>query len=87
MAESKKTTRDKQQSVDIAVIMEKTERMESDIQEIKVDLKSLPEKLDEHYVSKNQFEARFEPVRNIVYGMVGFILLAFLGAMSTLIIR
>ena len=57
--------------------------MENDLKYIKQDISEVKVKLDEHYVTK----AEFDPVRNIVYGMVGVILLAVIGALVTLVVR
>lgn len=57
--------------------------MENDLKYIKQDISEVKIKLDEHYITK----AEFEPVRNIVYGMVGVILLAVIGALVTLVVR
>jgi hypothetical protein len=47
-----------------------------DTAEIKVDIKSLSEKIDKNYLTCKQFNAEFSPVRNIVYGLVGIVLTA-----------
>lgn len=47
-----------------------------DTEEIKVDIKSLSEKIDKNYLTCKQFNAEFSPVRNIVYGLVGLMLTA-----------
>lgn len=63
--------------------------IKKDIQEIKYnqheymgELKALRQELRDTYVSKEQFE----PVKSVVYGMVGFIMLAFLGAIVSLVL-
>ena len=60
-----------------------TTLIKNDIEYIKVDIEDINIKLDSHYVTKEQFE----PVRNIVYGMVGIILVAVIGALITLVVR
>ena len=59
-----------------------TTLIKNDIEYIKVDIEDINIKLDSHYVTR----AEFDPVRNIVYGMVGVILLAVIGALITLVI-
>lgn len=59
-----------------------TTLIKNDIEYIKVDVEDINIKLDSHYVTR----AEFDPVRNIVYGMVGVILLAVIGALITLVI-
>ncbi len=53
-----------------------------DIKEIKNDIKEIKEMLDEKFVTRIEFT----PIKSIVYGMVGFILLAFLAAIVGLVI-
>lgn len=53
-----------------------------DIEYIKEKVKHIDDKLTSSYVTRNEFV----PIKNIVYGMVGTILLAVLGALMTLII-
>ena len=59
-----------------------TTLIKNDIEYIKTDVEDINAKLDSHYVTK----AEFDPVRNIVYGMVGVILLAVIGALVALVI-
>lgn len=66
-----------------AQLMEQTMcEIKKDIAEIKQDVKDLINSLDGKYVSRIEFK----PVQSVVYGMVGFILLAVLGAIVSLII-
>lgn len=62
-------------AVDIARIGEKVIYIQKTVTEMN-------DKLDAHYVTKDQFE----PVRNLVYGMVGIILTAVVVAIIKLII-
>jgi hypothetical protein len=45
-------------------------------------IKSINKKLDESFVTKDEFD----PVRNVVYGLVGMLLVAVLGAIVKLVI-
>lgn len=45
-------------------------------------LDSVDEKLNSHYVSKEEFE----PIKKVVYGLVGLILIAVAGAVVSLVI-
>ncbi len=60
----------------IAVILSKVTRIEEDIKDVN-------DKLESNYVTQDQFE----PVKNIVYGMVASILLAVVGAIIALVLR
>lgn len=51
----------------------------NDFREFKEEI----EKLLSNYVTVQEFR----PVKNIIYGMVGFILLAFIGSIATIIIK
>ena len=53
-----------------------------DIDYIKKKLDHIDEKLDKHYVTKEEFL----PIRNIVYGMVGLILISVTTALLALVI-
>lgn len=60
----------------IAVILTKVGYLEVGFQEIKV-------LLEKDYVTQDEFE----PIRRVVYGMVGLVLLSVLGAIVALVIR
>lgn len=55
----------------------------NDISYIKQDIAEIKEKLEHNYVSKEEFT----PVRNIVYGLVGILGLATVGAILKLILK
>lgn len=57
--------------------------IELNIEYIKEEVIKVVEKVDKDYVTKTEFT----PVRNIVYGMVGVILVAVLGALLKFIIK
>lgn len=81
--------------------------VESDVEEIKRDVKELDKKVADTYLTiksfeeqfipvrnnmdkfltKEAFELAFKPVKNIIYGMVGAILLAVLSAMLFLVLK
>lgn len=50
---------------------------------IQRDISQINQKLDHNYVTKEEFA----PVKTLVYGMVGLILTAVVGALITLVIR
>jgi len=56
--------------------------MQQDIEYIKTTLVDIIERLDKKYVSKDEFK----PVRMIVYGLVGAILLAVVGGIMALLL-
>lgn len=55
----------------------------NDISYIKRDVADIKDKLENNYVSKDEFT----PVRNIVYGLVGILGIATVGAILKLILR
>jgi hypothetical protein len=65
----------KTETIDLAVAI-------NDISMIKSDVKDIKEKLEAQYVKKEEFAI----VRNIVYGLVGIILIAVIGALIKLVI-
>jgi hypothetical protein len=54
-----------------------------DISYIKADISNINSKLDDHYVTKDQFA----PIQRLVYGLVGLILIAVVGAILALVLR
>lgn len=76
MATSRKTTRTPQEDTQIALIASDVNYIKGDVQEIKSTLKS-------SYVTTDQFE----PVKKIVYGLVGLILVAVVGALLALVVK
>lgn len=57
--------------------------METSIKYIQRDIAEIKEKLDEKYVTQDEFK----PVKAIVYGMVGLILVAVIGYIISLAIK
>jgi hypothetical protein len=53
------------------------------ITDVKDDIRDIKHKLDNEYVTQDQFG----PVKQIVYGMVSVILLAVIGAIVALVVR
>ena len=66
---------DQSVEVQIAVIGEKVENIESKVINIE-------QKLEGHYVTKEEFD----PVKKIVYGLVSIVLVAVIGAILALVI-
>lgn len=64
------------QSDNIAVI-------KNDLQYIKRDLSDIKGKLENDYVTREEFA----PIKNLVYGVVSLILVAFVGGLITLVLR
>lgn len=50
-------------------------------------LESIEKSVDVQFIRKDYFEAVFTPVRNIVYGMVGTILLLVLTAIVYIVVK
>lgn len=55
----------------------------TDIEYLKRDIREIKESLRQDLVHKDEFT----PVRNVVYGMVGLILVSVIGAIVALVIR
>lgn len=49
----------------------------NDINYIKRDVSEIKEKLQKNYVSREEFE----PIKKVVYGLIGTVLLSFVGAL------
>ena len=71
------------EQVDLAV-------MANDITQVKEMVNKINNRLENNYVTKDQLhvlQTKFEVVQRIVYGMVSIILVAFLTALVSLIIK
>lgn len=59
------------------------QRVEMKLDFIKSDIVEIKVRLDKYYVTQDQFT----PVRNLVYGMVGIIMISFIAGIASLIWR
>lgn len=66
---------------DIAVLSTEVKNIRNDLDEIKDLLKAAANK----YVSGEELEIKLDPIRRIVYGMTGTVLLAFIGSVVALV--
>jgi chaperonin cofactor prefoldin len=57
--------------------------IQNDMQYLKEKLDRVDTKLSSSYITKEEFE----PIKRIVYGMVGLILVAVVGAMVSLVLK
>lgn len=57
--------------------------LQNDMSYVKDKLDSIDNKVSSHYVSKEEFE----PVKKLVYGVVGLILVAFVGGVVSLVVK
>lgn len=48
-----------------------------------ISVNEIKDKMEKHYVSINEFT----PIKNLVYGMVGLILIAFIGALINIVVK
>lgn len=73
-----KTDQKQQNSIEttVAVILTK-------VNYIEVEVKDIRAKLEKEYVTQDQFE----PIRNVVYGLVSITLLSVVGAVIALVLR
>lgn len=51
-------------------------RIEADIKEAEKSVKDLASKIEEKYLTKELFFTHFKPIRNLLYGAVGLILVS-----------
>jgi thiosulfate reductase cytochrome b subunit len=73
-------TRGQKNEIKLNVMSEQIKNIQRDIEEIKTSIHDLVTKIDDTYVTKEEFK----PTQRIVYGMVGAILMAVLGALIQL---
>lgn len=57
--------------------------LQQDVAYIKTAVEKIDTKVSSHYVSRDEFE----PIKKIVYGLVGLILVAVVGALVSLVVR
>lgn len=57
--------------------------LQNDMSYVKDKLDSIDNKVSSHYVSKEEFE----PIKKVVYGLVGLILVAVVGAVVSLVVK
>jgi tetrahydromethanopterin S-methyltransferase subunit G len=57
--------------------------IQQDISYMKDKLDNVDQKISTHYVSREEFE----PIKKIVYGMVGLVLVAVVGALISLVVK
>jgi hypothetical protein len=65
------------------LINSEIQRVEIKLDFIKSDITEIKIRLDKFYVTQDQFT----PVRNLVYGMVGIVMISFLAGIASLIWR
>ena len=74
MARSKKLPEDSETTVALIA---------KDVEYIKKDVGDVKERLEKSYVTREEFD----PIKKLVYGIVGLVLTGVVGALLTLIIR
>jgi hypothetical protein len=65
----------------LEIMMEQNNKDHDTLKEMLCRIDKKIDGISEEYVKKDEFN----PVKNIVYGMVGFVLLAFIGALISLV--
>jgi hypothetical protein len=61
--------------------------LQKDVVYMRDKLDELSEKLDEKYVTQDEFKAKLEPMSKIVYGLVAVILTTVVGALVSVVIN
>jgi hypothetical protein len=79
----KESNQEKDQQTDIAVIKNDISYMKSIQQAQNIQLNTIETKVGSHYVTKEEFA----PIKNLVYGLVGLILIAVMGGLMSLVLR
>jgi thiosulfate reductase cytochrome b subunit len=55
--------------------------------ELRKDMQSLETKIDGHFLTKEEFEAKFNPIQKLVYGVVTIVGTAVIGAIMTFVLK
>jgi hypothetical protein len=61
--------------------------LQTDVSYIKKSVDELSDKLEEKYVTQDEFKAKLEPMGKIVYGIVAVILTTVVGALLSTVIN
>jgi hypothetical protein len=61
--------------------------LQKDIIYMREKIDEVSDKLDEKYVTQDEFKAKFEPISKIVYGIVAIIVTAVVGALLSLVVN
>lgn len=71
------------QSTKIALIQQDMQYVKEGMKDLKDGMDEVNKKLNDRYVSKEEFE----PIKKVVYGLVGLILVAVVGAIISLVVK
>ena len=74
-------------SVELSFARQEIARLEGKIDKLDQKVDALDQKVEKYYLTIKQFETEFKPIRNIIYGMVGAVLLAVLSALLYIVIN
>lgn len=58
----------------------------NDIIYIKEKLKTIDDKIEGDFISREEFSAKFDPIQKIVYGLVSLVLISVFGALIGIVI-
>lgn len=58
----------------------------NDIIYIKEKLKTIDDKIEGDFISREEFSAKFDPIQRIVYGLVSLVLISVFGALIGVVI-
>lgn len=58
----------------------------NDITYIKEKLKTIDDKIEGDFISREEFDAKFGPVQRVVYGLVSLVLISVCGALIGIVI-
>lgn len=61
--------------------------MGTDVGYIKAKIDNITMLVEQKYVTRTEFDAKFDPVRKLVFGMVGLVLIAVVTAMIALVVK
>lgn len=58
----------------------------NDIIYIKEKLKTIDDKIEGDFISREEFSAKFDPIQRIVYGLISLVLISVFGALIGIVI-
>ena len=71
---------------DVSVLCTDIALIKQDLGYIKKSVEDIDKKLEGEYPTKSEFDIKFTPIKNIVYGMVTLILTSFIVALIGLVL-
>lgn len=81
-----KTNKENRNREKLLVIETTMKYVNEKLDNIEKKIDTISRRQEEEYITKEEFKTKFDPVKNIVYGLVSTVLVTVLGAVLSLVI-